>query len=134
MPAHRWGLSYSKITYSQLQLGSRTIGACEAASLSVTLANVGAHDTDETVMVFAEWATAPNPTPDRQLVAFRRVGGLRRAAAGGKAVTVTLRIEARHPRIFLYKDLGVTPCGARLGIGKGGKGAVRLPRILVLTI
>ena len=33
-----------------------------------------------------------------------------------------------------YWDLGVTPCGARLGIRKGGKGAVRLPRIRVLII
>ena len=32
-----------------------------------------------------------------------------------------------------YQDLGVRPCGARQGIGKGGSGAVRLPKILVLT-
>ena len=31
-----------------------------------------------------------------------------------------------------YQDLGVNPCGTRLGIRKGGKGAVRLPKILVL--
>ena len=33
-----------------------------------------------------------------------------------------------------YYDLGVTPCGARLEIRKGEKGAVRLPKILVLII
>ena len=33
-----------------------------------------------------------------------------------------------------YQDLGVTPCGARSGIRKGGEGAVRLPKILVLLI
>ena len=31
-----------------------------------------------------------------------------------------------------YEDLGVQPCGARWGVRKGGKGAVRLPKILVL--
>ena len=30
-------------------------------------------------------------------------------------------------------DLGVKPCGTRLGTRKGEKGAVRLPNILVLT-
>ena len=33
-----------------------------------------------------------------------------------------------------YWDLGVTPCGARLGIRKGEKGAVHLPKILVPNI
>ena len=34
--------------------------------------------------------------------------------------------------ITQYEVLGVTPCGARLGIRKGDKGAVRLPNMLVL--
>ena len=44
-----------------------------------------------------------------------------------------LQIETAQLRLIYngehsYWDLGVTPCGARLGIRKGGKGAVRLPR------
>ena len=33
-----------------------------------------------------------------------------------------------------YWDLGVKPCGTQLGISRGEKGAVRLPKILVLIL
>ena len=32
-----------------------------------------------------------------------------------------------------YSVLGVKPCGTRLGIRKGGRGSIRLPKILVLS-
>ena len=57
-----------------------------------------------------------------------------------------LRGFARASRCFLglspvsratdggqYEDLGVNPFGTRLGIRKGGEGAVRLPKIIVLA-
>ena len=55
----------------------------------------------------------------------------------------------KHPRELLTSSVGpakalfasrsvlgswVIPCGTRLGIRRGGKGAVRLPKILVLTV
>jgi beta-glucosidase len=100
--AFGWGLSFSTIAYSKPQLKKATIGPCGMAELSVTVTNTGPHMTDEVILAFAEWARAPNPTQDRQLVAFHRVNQL----SVGSSATINLRIEARDLATLQVPGMG----------------------------
>ena len=111
------GLSYSTIAYSKPKLKRGTIAPCESAELSVTVTNVGAHATDEVILVFAEWAHAPNPTQDRQLVTFHRVSELPVTSAA----TVSLHVEARD-----LATLQVPGVGARKSSWMSGGVSVHL--------
>jgi beta-glucosidase len=94
-----FGLSYSKFTYSNLAV-VKSIKTCNDVSVSVTVRNDGAVDSDEVVQVYASWApskgtartaAAPLPlplsTPQLQLVAFDRVH-----IKAGASMVVRLRV------------------------------------------
>ena len=77
-------------------------------------------------MLFAHFSqaghAAGDASPGRQLPAHRQPASAPTGTPGAPGVTHS------------YWDLGVTPCGARLDIRQGEKVAVRLPKILVLTM
>ena len=52
---------------------------------------------------------------------------------GMLATSVATGAVCRKHIMGQYWDLGVTPCGTRPETRKGEKGAIRLPKILVLT-
>ena len=53
---------------------------------------------------------------------------------GGREHPGAVRCRGRCPGVRSVLGYWVKPCGTRLGLRKGGKGAVRLPKILVLVL
>ena len=66
-------MSYTSFEYSGLSVTPSAPKPCDTVTVRATVANTGAVDADEVVLVFVEWAEAPHPTPDRSLAAFARV-------------------------------------------------------------
>ena len=83
-----YGLSYTSFHYSGLSTSPAAPRTCEIVHVAVTVSNTGVVDADEVILAFAEYSDAPQPTPNRTLVAFSRVH-----VAAGKDAVVHLEIS-----------------------------------------
>ena len=96
-----FGLSYTSFEYSGLSVTPSAPKPCDTVTVRATVANTGAVDADEVVLVFVEWAEAPHPTPDRSLAAFARVH-----VKAGASQAVELELAPARLAVLAVPGLG----------------------------
>jgi len=67
------GLSYTAFNYSNLRLGSTSVGASGAVKVTVDVTNTGSRAGDEVVQLYTHQRISRDKVPGRQLRAFQRV-------------------------------------------------------------
>lgn len=74
-----YGLSYSRFRYNNVSVSTNVVKPCDNVTVRASVSNVGGHDSDEVVQVYASWQLGHGAgagvvsTPTRQLVGFERV-------------------------------------------------------------
>jgi beta-glucosidase len=84
-----FGLTYTKFTYSDLQVESPEIASDGTLQVSAEIANTGRHDGTEVVQLYVRDLVAPTSRPVRELKGFQRV-----TLAPGEHKTVKFGIKA----------------------------------------
>jgi beta-glucosidase len=82
------GLSYTRFTYSGLQVSRAAVGPRDAFDVSVTIKNAGARAGDEVVQLYARAVAPKLPMPIKSLRGFERV-----ALPPGQKRRVTFRLN-----------------------------------------
>lgn len=97
-PRVRWpfgyGLSYARFNYSQMKLDKASgVGyqPCDSITVTVTVTNTGAFDSDEVVQVYVKQPAATVPVPQVRLGAFLRV---HIPAGGSEVVSLVVKPDA----------------------------------------
>ncbi len=86
-----FGLSYTKFSFGEPRLSASSISAGQSVTVTVDVANTGAHSGDEVVQVYVRDTVSSVTRPVKELKGFRRVT----IAPGAKqSVTVTLPASA----------------------------------------
>jgi beta-glucosidase len=82
------GLSYTRFTYSGLQVSRAAVGPGDAFDVSLTIKNTGARAGDEVVQLYARAVAPKRPMPIKSLRGFERV-----ALPPGQERRVTFRLS-----------------------------------------
>ena len=86
-----YGLSYTKFTYSNLQLSTNEMNAGENLEISIEVENVGMQAGDEVVQLYLKDLEASVRVPHHQLQGFQRI-----TLAPGERTTVSFNITPRQ--------------------------------------
>lgn len=89
------GLSYTTFDYKNLVVSKQPANSTIAAKLSVDVTNSGKMDGDEVVQVYLNQKYSSHATPEKRLVAFKRVN-----IPMGKTVTVTFDIPTEQLKLY----------------------------------
>lgn len=102
-PLHRfgYGLSYTTFAYGDLTLTPTQLTEGTHLTVTLTVTNTGAMDSDDVVQAYLVRETSSIPAPRRQLVAFRR---MHLRAGESRPVSLTIPSEA----LRLYADDGAS--------------------------
>lgn len=84
------GHSYTDVEYRDVSLVDAPSTLEDTVTVSATVANVGAYDTDERLLLYVTDRTLPVVVPDRELVEFRSV-----AVEAGESVDVSFELPVR---------------------------------------
>lgn len=85
-----YGLSYSKITYSNARINCETCGVTEDVTVSVTVKNEGCYPVNESVQVYVKYLEAGEGDPNYQLKGISSV-----SLAQGEIKTIEISLSAR---------------------------------------
>jgi len=96
------GLTFGKISYSNLDTGGGRLSAEAGLTLSATVTNSGRHAADEVVQLYIQDVVASVTQPVRALKGFRRI-----ALKPGEARVVTFTLT-RSDLLFIGRDLVAT--------------------------
>jgi len=96
------GLTFGKISYSNLDTGGGRLTAEAGLTLSATVTNSGRHAADEVVQLYIQDVVASVTQPVRALKGFRRI-----ALKPGEARVVTFTLT-RSDLLFIGRDLVAT--------------------------
>ena len=117
--AFGYGLSYTNFSYSNLQLGAKSLTAGEPVTVTVDVRNTGKSEGDEVVQLYLTDVAASWPVPIRTLVGFDRV-----SLRPGEKRSVTFTITGRQ--MSLIDDGGkrlIEPGNFLISVGGGQPGA-----------
>jgi beta-glucosidase len=85
------GLSYTRFELSQAQLSASKLQACDTATWTVLVTNVGTVAGDEVVQAYVQQANSSTPAPSVRLAAFQRV-----TLQPGQSTSVQLHVAPSH--------------------------------------
>ncbi|MDT8369788.1 MAG: glycoside hydrolase family 3 N-terminal domain-containing protein [Longimicrobiales bacterium] len=122
------GLTYTRFEYSGLEISPETIGAEGAATVSLTVRNVGPRASDEVVQLYLSDEVASVARPTSELRGFRRIH-----LAPGASTRVTFTLD-RSDLVLLDEELRevVEPGRFRVAVGASSRD-LRLRGTLVVA-
>ena len=114
-----FGLSYTKFSYSNLRLSSKSVKAGEPIKVTVDVQNVGERAGDEVVQLYLTDVVASAPVPVRTLVGFDRIS-FRTGEKRTVEFTITPRqmslIDDSGKRVIEPGEFLISVGGSQLGL------------------